>query len=264
MAKLGRNFPGKEALSARNIALFALAFLYALMWAGGISSYLFDGGPPPEARWAAPSFLFCAGLIVLLTEGRSKLPVMLAVAGAGFASEVIGSRYGFIFGEYLYTETLAPRLLGVPVAMASAWLILVVYVKQMLSPFGLPAWAEVILSALWMTAIDLVIDPLAAGPLNYWRWKDAGVYYGIPAHNFIGWLAVSLLIFLLVRVLAGPRWQSNGRARLIGFSVVLFFTLIALSVRFYLAAGIGTALCAIHVLLFAGVFANNSKRRTAA
>ena len=255
-----RNYPRKEALSARNIALFALASLYAVLWAGGIGSYFFDGGPPPSARWAAPSFLFCAGLIVVLTEGRDKLPALLAVAVAGFAAEVIGSRYGLIFGEYLYTETLAPRLLGVPVAMAGAWLILVVYVKQMLSPFGLPGWAEVTLSALWMTAIDLVIDPLAAGPLDYWRWKEPGAYYGIPAHNFIGWIAVSLLIFLLVRVLAGPRWQPNHRARLLGFSVVLFFTLIALSVRFYLAAGVGAALCATHVLMSARPPANKNRR----
>ena len=260
VSKFKESCLGREAASVRGLALFGLAFLYAVMWAGGISSYFFEGGPPPGSEWAAPAFLFLAGLIVLLTEGRRELPVMVAVALAGFAFEVIGWRYGFIFGEYHYTPTLAPSLLGVPVAMASAWLVLVAYVKQMVSPFRLKVWAEALLAALWMTAIDLVIDPLAAGPLNYWRWRDAGAYYGIPARNFIGWLAVSLLIFLLVRVLAGPGWRPNRWARGVGFSIVLFFTLIALSARLFLASGIGLALCAIHVSIFIRPFAaKNSK-----
>ncbi|HVF90017.1 MAG TPA: carotenoid biosynthesis protein [Blastocatellia bacterium] len=254
VSRFRKNYPSLAPPGAGNIALLALAVLYAVMWAGGISSYFFGNGPPPGAEWTAPAFLFLAGLMVVVSEGRRAIPLTLAVAGMGFAAEVIGSRYGVIFGEYLYTETLAPSLLGVPVAMAAAWLILFAYVKQMLAAFGLAGWAQVLLSALWMTAIDLVIDPLAAGPLNYWRWKESGAYYGIPAHNFIGWLAVSLLIFLLVRAVWGPGWQPNRWARFVGFSIVLFFTLIALSARFFMAACIGGALCAIHAAVSACLF----------
>jgi len=248
------------APGAGDVALLALGVLYAVMWAGGISSYFFGNGPPPGAEWTAPAFLFLGGFLVLASEGRRIVPLMLAVAGMGFAAEVIGSRYGLIFGEYRYTDTLSPSLLGVPVAMAAAWLILFAYVKQMLSASGLSAWAQALLSAVWMTAIDLVIDPLAAGPLNYWRWKEAGAYYGVPAHNFIGWLAVSLLIFLLIRALAGPEWQPNRGACFVGFSIVLFFTLIALSARFFLAASIGAGLCAIHAAVSARLSAHHGRR----
>ena len=258
------NYPGRDALTARNVALLALAALYAVMWAGGVISYFLKGGPPPGSEWAAPLFLFCAGLLVLLTEGKRELPAMLAVAGAGFAAEVIGSRYGFIFGEYRYTETLSPSLMGVPVAMTCAWLVLVVYINRMLSASGLALWAEVLLSALWMTSIDLVIDPLASGPLNYWLWEESGIYYGVPAHNFIGWLAVSLLIFLLLHAFTGPRRQPNRWALCVGLSIVIFFTLIALSVGFFLAAGVGVALCAIHVSIFKRRFARKSRRNPAA
>jgi putative membrane protein len=251
VSRLRKNYLSAAAPSAGNVALLALALLYAVMWAGGISSYLFGNGPPPGAEWTAPAFLFLGGFLVLVSEGRRAVPLTLAVAGMGFAAEVIGSRYGLIFGEYRYTEALAPSLLGVPVAMAAAWLILFAYVKQMLSAFGLALWARALLSAAWMTAIDLVIDPLAAGPLNYWQWKEAGVYYGVPAHNFIGWLAVSLLIFLLIRALAGPDRQPDRWTRFVGFSIVLFFTLIALSARFFLAACIGAGLCAIHAAVSA-------------
>ncbi|HYP26576.1 MAG TPA: carotenoid biosynthesis protein [Blastocatellia bacterium] len=261
---LKKIYPGREALTARNIAVLALALLYAVMWVGGVSTYLLEGGPPPGREWAAPLFLFCAGLLTLLTAGRRELPAMLAVAGAGFAAEVIGSRYGFIFGEYRYTETLSPSVLGVPVAMTCAWLVLVVYINRMLAASGLAARAEVLLSALWMTAIDLVIDPLASGPLNYWLWKDSGIYYGVPAHNFIGWLAVSLLIFLLLHALPGPGRQPNRWAPCIGLSIVMFFTLIALSVGFFLAAGVGAVLCAIHVSISARRFAGKSNRDIAA
>ena len=43
------------------------------------------------------------------------------------------------------------------------------------------------LSAVLLVAADLVLDPGAA-LLGYWIWTEPGLYYGIPASNFAGWL----------------------------------------------------------------------------
>jgi putative membrane protein len=181
----------------------------------------------------------------VVTSAGKDVISLLAAAGLGFLAEILGVRYGFIFSPYHYTSVLQPQLFAVPLVMLSAWMVLLAYVRQMLAGLHLPAWAEVGLAAAWMTAIDLVIDPLAANQLGYWRWEGSGRYYGIPPHNFAGWFAVSLLIFGLVR----GRWRPNAFARHVGLSIVLFFSAIALSYGLLLAGGIGVGLCLAHLVL---------------
>jgi putative membrane protein len=222
---------------------------YAFMWVGGVGSHVWFESAPGQTAWAAPAFLLLAGLIVIVTSRRSELALLSVASLLGLAAEVVGVRYGFLFGDYMYTDALRPQLFGVPLVMASAWMVLVAYVRQALTNFNLPASVEASVAALWMTAIDLVIDPLAAGTLNYWRWSRAGVYYGVPARNFLGWFAVSLLIFSLVRVLFGRGRRPNAHACLIGLSIILFFTVIALAHGLILSGIVGVALCVAHLVI---------------
>ena len=169
----------------------------------------------------------------------------MAAAGIGFIAEYVGVSYGFLFGQYVYTGTLRPLLLGVPLVMACAWMILFAYVKQMLLPFKLSKPAEMTISGVWMVAIDLLIDPLAANRLGYWRWIESGAYYGVPARNFLGWFVVSFMIFGIIR----QRPQSDLWARAVGLSILLFFTVIALAHQLALAASVGLALSLVHLAL---------------
>jgi bisanhydrobacterioruberin hydratase len=228
-----------------NWGLRVLMIAYGVMWAGGVGHYVLIGRPPLDAPWAASLFLLLAGMIVILTARRSEVAGLLAAAGIGFLAEILGVRYGFIFSPYRYTDVLIPHLLDVPVVMLSAWMVLVAYAGHLFLPFRLNRATAAILSAGWMTAIDLVIDPLAANQLQYWRWVETGRYYGVPLHNFIGWFVVSLIIFLVI-----PRPRSENRLSLIvGVSIVLFFSAVALSQQVWIAGGIGIGLVAIHILL---------------
>ncbi|MEP7339222.1 MAG: carotenoid biosynthesis protein [Acidobacteriota bacterium] len=230
-------------MMARRIILTTLASCYVVLWIGGVGSHVLFGRAPDGAVWAAPVFLLLAGLITLLTAHRSAQAALLTASGLGLAAEVIGVRYGFPFGSYVYTATLQPQLFGVPLVMACAWMVLVAYVKDLPAGFKLPAWVEVPLLALWMTMIDLLIDPLAANQLDYWHWAEPGWYYGIPVQNFFGWFAVSLLIFAVIRLLNGSGRQPNPWARWTGFSILLFFTCIAFAHRLAIAGSIGAMLC---------------------
>jgi bisanhydrobacterioruberin hydratase len=229
----------------RKVTLTALIGAYAVMWIGGVIAHILHGGPPADAQWAAPVFLLLAGSITLVTASRANLAGLIAAACVGFIAEYIGVKYGFLFGRYVYTGTLRPILLGAPLVMASAWMILFAYVKQMLLPFKLSKPAEMIIAGVWMVAIDLLIDPLAANRLGYWRWIEAGAYYGVPARNFLGWFAVSFIIFGIVR----QRPQSDLWARSVGLSILLFFTVIALAYQLALAASVGLALSLAHLAL---------------
>ncbi|HEY9430191.1 MAG TPA: carotenoid biosynthesis protein [Blastocatellia bacterium] len=232
-------------MNTRKVILTALAGAYVALWVGGVSAHVLQGGPPTDAQWAAPVFLFLAGLIVLVTASPANLGGLLAAAGIGFIAEYFGVNYGFLFGRYVYTGTLQPLLLGVPLVMACAWMILFAYVKQMLLPFKLSKLTEMTISGVWMVAIDLLIDPLAANRLGYWRWIDTGAYYGVPARNFLGWFLVSFMIFGIVR----QHPQSDLWARSVGLSILLFFTVIALAYQLALAAGVGLVLSLVHLAL---------------
>jgi bisanhydrobacterioruberin hydratase len=232
-------------MNTRKVILTALAGAYVTLWVGGVSAHVLQGGPPTDAQWAAPVFLFLAGLIVLVTASSANLGGLLAAAGIGFIAEYVGVNYGFLFGRYVYTGTLQPLLLGAPLVMACAWMILFAYVKQMLLSFKLSKLTEMTISGVWMVAIDLLIDPLAANRLGYWRWIETGAYYGVPARNFLGWFLVSFMIFGIVR----QHPQSDLWARSVGLSILLFFTIIALAYQLALAAGVGLVLSLVHLAL---------------
>jgi uncharacterized membrane protein len=240
--QLNRFFPFPDTLSSTRGWLVRLLLLaYLVMWGGGIGNYALIGKPPLDAPWAASLFLLLAGLIVALTCRRAELLSLLAGAGIGFLAEVVGVRSDFLFSEYYYTEVLLPHLWNVPLVMWSAWMVLIAYTRQLFRPvqwIGPSRLVGAVVGALWMTAIDLVIDPLSANQLGYWRWAGTGPFYGIPTQNFFGWFVVSLLIFLL---LPRPR-EHNPAALTVGRSILLFFSAIALSFQLWIAGGIGLLL----------------------
>lgn len=203
---------------------------YAFLWVGGMVSYTLMGGPPEGTGWTAPLYLALAGAVVFAFTRVNDWAWLCVGAGIGFLSELSGVAFGVPYSDYQYTDVLGPKLLGVPLVLTTAWLILLAYVQHWTVALKLPVMARPVVAALWMTAIDLVIDPLAAGPLGYWRWESEGAYFGIPALNFVGWFVTSLLIFLAV-----PRsFRPHVATRALGASVIVFFGVIAFALGFLL------------------------------
>jgi putative membrane protein len=229
-------------MRVRELTLTALAFAFAILWVGGLVSYLVLKGPPAASRWAAPAFLALSGIIVLVSAQAADRMALLGWGILGWSVELLGVHTGIPFGRYQYTGVLFPLVAGVPVAMGCAWIVLLAYVQQMMIGWTLPEWARPLLGAIWMTAIDLVMEPLAVGQLGYWRWSEGGSYYGVPLSNFTGWFLVSLALFLLYR----RPMVANVWARWIGASVILFFTILALGSSLVLPAMMGVILSVLH------------------
>ena len=223
----------------------SFSLFYLILWIGGVGSHVFRDGPPAHMLWTAPLFLLLSGAIVLTTSGLSEIQFLLLGGTMGFMAEVAGVHSGVIFSGYWYTDVLEPQLFDVPLVMICAWIVLIGYVRQMLIGCSYSRWLIVVLAGAWMTAIDLVIDPLAAGVLSYWRWLEQGVYYGIPAHNFVGWFTVSLVIF---SSLPAPA-VKNTWAQHTGLSIILFFTVLSWIYGIVLAGVMGVLLCIVHVML---------------
>jgi len=154
-------------------------------------------------------FVAVMGVVIGAWGGRRTGLVLVTVAVLAWAIEFAGSRTGFPFGAYDYTDKLQPQLGHVPLLIPLAWM--------MMLP---PAWAVarrivghgstwrgrltfIAVSALAFTAWDLFLDPQMVA-WDLWRWADPGggfpaSYFGIPWSNYAGWLAASALITGIVR-----------------------------------------------------------------
>lgn len=227
----------------RLVALMVAVALFAVLWIGGVvSAWL--GLARADEGWLASLFLLLAGLVVLLgARTRRGVLALGAVALLGFAVEAVGVRTGFPFGAYVYTGVLRPQLLGVPVVMGFAWMALVAYACDLALRLRLPAWPTAVFAALWTTAIDLVIDPLAANHFGYWTWAHKGTYYGIPFTNFVGWFFTALLACRVTVMHARPSFWAG----FVGTAILLFFAANALAHSLPLVALIGFALCAARI-----------------
>ena len=135
--------------------------------------------------------------------GWYALIVIVAVPLIGWASEVLGSKTGFPFGSYHYTDVLQPQVADVPVLIPLAWL--------MMMP---PAWAVGVaiapsspvlqwaIAAAAFAAWDVYLDPMMVS-WDFWRWKKCGLYEGIPFVNFVGWFFVAFAITALMSIFGG-------------------------------------------------------------
>lgn len=230
------------------LVIRVLATIFFFMLCGAIVSHLLWKQAPLQGVGSS-SFLFVAGALAMVSvnvEERKRL----AFAGAiGFVAEVIGVQYGWLFGRYIYTDVLAPNLLGAPIVMICAWLLLIGYVGQSMRSFQFTAWIEVCLAAAWMTVIDLLIDPLAAHPFNFWNWLEDGSYYGIPLRNFLGWFVVSVVIFGLDKLIFPTRKLDFLWLRRIGLGIIILYTLCAFGYGFYLAGNIGVGLIILQIIV---------------
>lgn len=242
---LGRRFGGAGLRRWQRAALGVVVPAFAVLWVGGVVSF-WRGGARAEEVWLASVFLALAGLVVVLGARTRRGALALAgVAVFGFAVEIVGANTGLPFGAYRYTDALRPRVLGAPLVIGVAWMALVAQSWSLVASLRLTRMLGLLVAAVLTTAVDFVIDPLAANHLGYWRWERAGLYYGIPATNFAGWLLTSLAALLLF----SRRLEPSFWARAVGLAITLFFSLGAATHRLWLAAAVGFSLCAAQLLI---------------
>ncbi|WP_212721696.1 carotenoid biosynthesis protein [Nocardioides dongxiaopingii] len=197
------------------------------------------GTPVRTARTAVPVLLAAAGVLVQMafpftdggtlaltvasvvlfagtalahawaSRGAATAVLVLVVAGGGgLVAEAVGVRTGVPFGSYDYTGTLGTEVLGVPVLVPLAWVMMAwpaLLVARLL--VGSPV-LRVVVAAWALTAWDVFLDPQMVDA-GHWAWDDPhpalpGVE-GIPLTNFAGWLLVSaVMCAVLDRLVRDP------------------------------------------------------------
>lgn len=223
-----------------------------------------------------------------------KRAVSFCVAGyfVTWLSEYSSIHNGFPYGYYIYAGTTMGRelwILGVPfmdslsyvfLAYASFSLALLAVspvrlekkVIYILETKGLRySLKTTVLGALFMTCLDVIIDPVALRGERWFLGKiheypAGGVYFGVPISNFAGWFLVGfILIMTLQRIdkylgeagdITGYRFSWRY---LIGpalyYSVLLFNLCITFFIGEYAMAGTGffIVVCLTTLLLYSKV-----------
>lgn len=213
VAPRGRPSP-QQAILLRLSALLAVAVVLAQI--------AYPLTPPEPLRLltigTVMGFAVTSVLHAVATRGAAwAISFIIVAGGIGFLAEVIGVHTGVPFGRYAYGGSLGLKVLGVPLVVPLAW-VMMAYPCLLLgrrlarnANTGSRAIGPIVAltGGLTLAAWDLFLDPQMVSA-QYWTWLDPapslpGVA-GIPITNYLGWVIVAVTVIgTLDRVLPDAR-----------------------------------------------------------
>jgi putative membrane protein len=136
-----------------------------------------------------------------------------------FFAEVIGVKYGIIFGNYYYGEALGYKILSVPVIIIINWMIILagsISVSEIISKNKI---VIIFLSAFFAIIFDYLMEPVAMY-FNYWSWANGT----IPFINYLTW-GILIFIFACIYVFNGFSMKFTMPAFLFVIQIAYFLLL---------------------------------------
>lgn len=159
--------------------------------------------------------------LILLNSYRWKKEILFAsflVFLIGFFVEWVGVHTSLLFGTYWYGANLGAKIIDVPFIIGINWVMLTLVCSAIGKILVKSMLLQVVLSALLMTGMDWLMEPVAIKS-DFWHWKNET----IPVYNFICWFAVSLLTNWIFVKIAKP--TLNKTAITLFILLTLFFTI---------------------------------------
>ena len=136
----------------------------------------------------------------------------------GYVIEYVGVHTGIFFGDYAYGDALGSKYLGIPIIIGINWYAIVVSSAAVARKFTDNATLRIILTALFCTLVDFLIEPVAIR-FGFWNWKG-GL---IPWTNYLWWFLFSLGFAAVYLYTSRTR---NRPAEMLWLIWVLFFILL--------------------------------------
>jgi putative membrane protein len=191
----------------------------------------------------ARAHIIVAGVVLAVYLSRRAglrwLPAFAAVALASFASEHIGTGYGFPFGGYEYTGLLGFKIGGrVPLVIPISWFLMALpswTLARTLFPSGKERIPRFVLGAYLLTSWDLALDPAMSFLTPYWVWENPGPFFGMPWVNLAGWMGTGLVLMALIEATGARQWTPNLSTRWI---LAYYATVLLMPVGMLAAAGL--------------------------
>jgi len=161
--------------------------------------------------------LLCLPVLLLhsfytLSVARGIMFIVIASV-TGLIMEILGLKYGVIFGGHYIYQSNQPTIMSVPSSVVLYWAVFIYTGYCVVNSFLIWANREkpnlkhnnywllpllIVADGLIVVAIDLFMDPLEVYS-GSWRWLEGGAYYGIPVGNFIGWFCVTVIATTVYR-----------------------------------------------------------------
>ena len=138
--------------------------------------------------------------------------LVLVTAGTGLVAEAVGTATGLPFGHYTYAGSLGPKVFAVPVVIPLAWSMMAYPSLLVGQRLGRGFLASTVIGGTALASWDLFLDPQMV-EAGHWRWTS--VRYSlpgaphIPVSNYLGWLAVAVVMVGLLQLL--PRRLTDDR-----------------------------------------------------
>ena len=142
-----------------------------------------------------------AAVLAILQQAWGWARTLRLAAAASlltFLVEFLGSRTGFPFGPYSYTDLLQPQLGHVPLLIPLAWFMMLPAAWATVYHYRGRRLRFILLSAVALTAWDMLLDPQMVA-WGLWVWNNPGGFFGIPWSNYAGWLLTAALLTWLLR-----------------------------------------------------------------
>lgn len=213
-------------------------------------------GPYYASLVKAPTWTYMALLPVLTTlaywrtHPKSQL-AFFALWGSfvGGVAELVGTTSGIPFGVYSYTDWLGPKLLDhVPYLIPPSWYAVSLVSHDLASRLTTRRWERIGATAVFMLLWDVSLDPAMNDAFPFWNYPGGGFYYGMPASNWAGWIAVTVIIAWGYEVIGGGLRSTSRHAPLLYALNCLFPVLIALLYGLTLGAVVGVMAMAMPLL----------------
>lgn len=138
--------------------------------------------------------LIVSFLILMLARKQHSIKFygyLLFIFIVGMGVELIGTKTGYLFGEYSYGKNLGFKFYGVPLIIGINWAVLTICSCSIAHYLNVNNFIKAIVSSALMTGLDFLIEPVAITS-DYWTWEGE-----IPLFNYVCWFLISFLLHLL-------------------------------------------------------------------
>ena len=224
---------------------------------------IFFGITNPIIQLIASLWIYAAFAVVIIHSsvvlGNKKTLIFYVLAILfGMIPELIGVKYGWIFGHYYYNPSLTPFILGlVPFTTVVSWAV-IIYISyaftDMILKFGarkpnfkvdsiiyviIVIFGLSLVSGYVAANLDMLIDPVVVATQG-WFWIGGGPYYGVPIGNFVGWFLIAFLATIIFRFIESL--MDNKKDLTAIESPVLDVSIIGIYTMFFLIYGYSSIL----------------------